>query len=318
MSSNNDNKEEMTSKSIDYFQSLIDDFFNKDDYSNDNLLDLLYDSWCVLLKLIILNEYANIVGKTFNGINRPIYEEIIDLSDTLFLRLRLLFSTDEKYSAGKFIIRLKNIPNIERMILSLYDTDVCKIRVVGIAEFKRKTIKIGSYTINPANDIDRIYMEHPYVVSKAHISKFKQDIEKYYNELYLYDSNNKANKYPKYIFQYQRERFHQNNHSDDKKYIIRKRDDRSVSRILKPGLNLRWVYENMNKLSGLVLKFANVCEFRFGDIMLARHRPSNSLENAINDVIGLYSLEGGNELIKMTEKKVTEELSNLTTALKIW
>lgn len=310
-----DNEPNHPDKAAKLFGAIIDEFF-RDDYSNDNLLDLLYDCWYVLLKLLILNGYVASIAHTFNGIDRAIYGEILDLNDTFFLRLRLLFSLGENYSGGRFITRLKNLPDIKKLILSLYDTPVCKFHPIEPSELKKSQLNLGGFVLDPKNDITSVYTDYPcYIISKKHINDFKQKIDELYKGLYLYD--NTVNNYPLVIVEYQRERFHQNNHSNGKKYIIRRIDSQTISKRVKPSIDFEWVHETLNRLSGLILTFANICDFRFGNI-LKKHRPSNSLKGEISEVLKLYGIEEQSTMVDDIESRIANDLPDFTTVLKIW
>lgn len=238
-------------------ETLISGYFQADDYTNDNLPDILY--WCVkgIVLLYILKRPITKGYKTNDDAEFVAYNELLRLSlDAVHLRLRLATSTTEKYSGGKFLKELKDFPNLQVSLEATYGQ--------FIKQENKKTI-----------------------------GKLCKTIPSVYNHLYGYK---KGASCPEFMHEYEREKFHQDKHSDGAKYKImgynKARFGRNtVKRRDKPTINFPKIYDSLEQISGIILSFCDICEFGCGNILCNCNRYHDDLDIIMSHTVSIYKYD---------------------------
>jgi hypothetical protein len=259
---------------------IISSFFKAEDYTNDNLPDVLY--WYIKRLVLVLTLIRPISesGKETDPLKYTTYHEAFRTSlDATIILARQFFSTNEKYSGGTFLTLLKNESNLISILEKLY--------VQFITNEQQKTIKT-----------------------------FSKSLPKAYNDIYGY---RKKSSYPKSIYEYQKEHFHQDQHEEGEKYKIISYKDlgfarRTVIRRDKPDFDLAGLCNNTETLSGIILEFAKFCEFSKGDILRDCNRFHDDIDTMIRKSASIYNYDFSNEKIAEIKNEIK---SRIPVTLKV-
>ncbi len=249
---------------------IVSSYFKAEDYANDNLPDIAYRSVKRLVVVFVLLKPISRQGKEPDRTKYSAFHELFrSVLDAFFLSGRQLLNNCEKYSGGKLLAELNRDEDLHAHLKSIY----------------------GDY-IKPEN----------YIM----IEKVCSEVPKLYSKLYGY---NKDARYPKSIFNYQREHFHQDRHEDGGKYKIISYSDLGVNgRIIKrgdkPEINLGDVCKEFEALSVLILDFATVCEFSYGNILKNCNRYHDGLNEMVKKSASLYAYDYTDALLKQIEKEI--------------
>lgn len=242
---------------------IISSYFKAKDYANDNLPDVLY--WYIkrLVLAFILIRPISESGKETDSLKYTAYHEAFRTSlDATIVMARQFFSTNEKYSGGAFLTELKNDSSLISNLEKLY----------------------GQFATNEKQ--------------KA-IKTFNKNLPKAYNGIYGY---RRESSYPKSIYEYQKEHFHQDQHENGEKYKIIAYKDlgfgrRTVIRRDKPAFDLAGLCNDTETLSGTILEFAKICEFSKGNILRNCNRFHDDIDAMIGKSASIYNYDFSEEKI---------------------